>query len=77
VIEALRSGDFYKPADTLVFDAVLNLYSRGEPADTITVARQERRLTRHSSVRGAVRSRPVPFDSRVWPLGCRSRMALL
>ena len=38
VIEALRSGDFYQPAHTLVFDAVLNLYSRGEPADAIAVA---------------------------------------
>ena len=31
VIRALRSGDFYQPAHTLVFDAILNLYSRGEP----------------------------------------------
>ncbi|HZM65940.1 MAG TPA: DnaB-like helicase N-terminal domain-containing protein, partial [Nakamurella sp.] len=38
VVESLRSGDFYKPAHTLVFDAILDLYSRGEPADTVTVA---------------------------------------
>ncbi|HVE27199.1 MAG TPA: replicative DNA helicase, partial [Sporichthya sp.] len=38
VIEVLRSADFYKPAHALVFDAVLDLYGRGEPADAITVA---------------------------------------
>jgi replicative DNA helicase len=38
VLEALTSADFYKPAHALIFDAVLDLYSRGEPADTVTVA---------------------------------------
>lgn len=38
VIEALRGDDFYKPAHQLIFDAVLDLYGRGEPADAITVA---------------------------------------
>ncbi|HUR72704.1 MAG TPA: replicative DNA helicase [Sporichthya sp.] len=38
VIEALRSGDFYKPAHQLVFDAILDLYGRGEPVDAITVS---------------------------------------
>ena len=38
VIESLSLNDFYKPAHSLVFEAILDLYSRGEPADTITVA---------------------------------------
>jgi len=54
VIEALRSGDFYKPAHTLVFDAVLNLYSRGEPADAITVASELDKSGSLSRVGGAV-----------------------
>ena len=54
VIEALRSGDFYQPAHTLVFDAVLNLYSRGEPADTITVASELDKAGSLSRVGGAV-----------------------
>ncbi|HEV2089212.1 MAG TPA: replicative DNA helicase, partial [Cryptosporangiaceae bacterium] len=37
VVEILRSGDFYKPAHALVFDTVLDLYGRGEPADPVTV----------------------------------------
>ncbi|HEY5115139.1 MAG TPA: replicative DNA helicase [Nakamurella sp.] len=54
VIEALRSGDFYKPAHTLVFDAVLNLYSRGEPADAITVASELDKAGSLGRVGGAV-----------------------
>jgi len=54
VIEALRSGDFYKPAHTLVFDAVLNLYSRGEPADAITVASELDKAGSIGRVGGAV-----------------------
>jgi replicative DNA helicase len=38
VVEILRSADFYRPAHATVFDAVLDLYGRGEPADAITVA---------------------------------------
>ena len=38
VLEALTSADFYRPAHALIFDAILDLYSRGEPADTVTVA---------------------------------------
>ena len=38
VMESLGLNDFYKPAHSLVFDAIMDLYSRGEPADTITVA---------------------------------------
>ncbi|WP_422772523.1 replicative DNA helicase [Plantactinospora sp. WMMC1484] len=38
VVEILRSNDFYRPVHATVFDAVLDLYGRGEPADAITVA---------------------------------------
>ena len=38
VTESLSTADFYKPAHALVFESILDLYSRGEPADTITVA---------------------------------------
>ena len=40
VLEIVRGDDFYKPAHELIFDAVLHLYSVGEPADAITVAEQ-------------------------------------
>jgi replicative DNA helicase len=38
VVEVLKAGDFYKPAHATVFDAILDLYGRGEPADPVTVA---------------------------------------
>ncbi len=38
VVEQLSSGDFYRPAHQCVYDAVLDLYARGEPADAVTVA---------------------------------------
>lgn len=38
VVEVLRSGDFYRPAHQAIYDAILDLYGRGEPADPVTVA---------------------------------------
>src|SRR4051795_1683356 len=38
VVEVLRGVDFYRPAHEQVYDAVVDLYGRGEPADAITVA---------------------------------------
>jgi replicative DNA helicase len=38
VVEGLKGADFYRPAHELIYDAILDLYSRGEPADAITVA---------------------------------------
>jgi len=38
VVEVLRGGDFYRPAHQLIYDIVLDLYGRGEPADPVTVS---------------------------------------
>jgi replicative DNA helicase len=38
VVEVLHGPDFYRPAHQTVFDSILDLYGRGEPADAITVA---------------------------------------
>ena len=38
VVEVLRPGDFYRPAHTLVYDTILDLYGRGDPVDGVTVA---------------------------------------
>ena len=44
VLEVLRPGDFYRPAHQMVYDAVLDLYGRGDPADPVTVSAElERR----------------------------------
>ncbi|WP_067834971.1 replicative DNA helicase [Nocardia lijiangensis] len=38
VVEVIRPGDFYRPAHQAIYDTVLDLYGRGEPADPVTVA---------------------------------------
>src|SRR6204780_2466222 len=38
VLERLRPSDFYRPAHQNVYDSILDLYGRGEPADAVTVA---------------------------------------
>ncbi|WP_432524712.1 replicative DNA helicase [Kineococcus sp. SYSU DK006] len=38
VVEVLKGNDFYRPAHELIYEAVLDLYSRGEPADPVTVS---------------------------------------
>jgi replicative DNA helicase len=38
VVEIIRERDFYRPAHELIYDAILDLYGRGEPADPVTIA---------------------------------------
>ncbi|WP_415854724.1 replicative DNA helicase [Sinomonas sp. G460-2] len=38
VVEVVRSADFYRPAHETIFDAIADLYSKGEPADAVTVS---------------------------------------
>lgn len=38
VVELLRTPDFYRPAHQIIYDVVLDLYGRGDPADAVTVA---------------------------------------
>ena len=37
VIESLRGPDFYVPKHELIFEAILSLYSHGEPTDVVAV----------------------------------------
>lgn len=37
VVEVLRGHDFYRPAHEVVYESILDLYGRGEPADAVTV----------------------------------------
>ena len=38
VVEVVKGRDFYRPAHELIYDAITDLYGKGEPADAITVA---------------------------------------
>ena len=47
VVEELREGDFYRPAHGTIYDAILGIYGRGDPADAVTVAAE---LTRTGEI---------------------------
>lgn len=53
VVEVLSPGDFYRPAHQAVYDCVLDLYGRGEPADPITVSAELERRAELGRVGGA------------------------
>jgi len=53
VVEVIKPGDFYRPAHQLVYDAVLDLYARGEPADAVTVSAELTRTGQLNRVGGA------------------------
>src|SRR6478609_3661319 len=54
VVEVVRGSDFYRPAHELIYDAVLDLYGRGEPVDAITVSAELTRAGDLARVGGAV-----------------------
>ena len=53
VIEVLGPGDFYRPAHQAVYDCILDLYGRGEPADPVTVSAELERRGELGRVGGA------------------------
>ncbi|WP_233558357.1 replicative DNA helicase [Tessaracoccus sp. OH4464_COT-324] len=54
VVEVLRGADFYRPNHEIIFDAIVALFTRGEPADTITVAAELTRMGELQKVGGPV-----------------------
>ncbi|WP_275543399.1 DnaB-like helicase N-terminal domain-containing protein, partial [Mycobacterium avium] len=38
VVERIRPDDFYRPNHQVIFDVIVGLYGRGEPADAVMVA---------------------------------------
>ena len=44
VLEILGPEDFYKPAHTEIFNAILALYGKGEPVDAVTLSEELRRM---------------------------------
>src|SRR6187200_2101438 len=53
VVEVVRGHDFYRPAHELVYEAVLDLYGRGEPADAVTVSAELQKRGEMGRVGGA------------------------
>ena len=53
VVEILRGHDFYRPAHESIYEAVLDLYGRGEPADAVTVSAELQKRGELGRVGGA------------------------
>jgi replicative DNA helicase len=53
VVESVRGTDFYRPAHETIYDAGIDLYGRGEPADAVTVAAELQRQGELGRVGGA------------------------
>lgn len=53
VTEAIRGTDFYRPSHETVFDAIIDLYGRGEPVDMVTVAAELQRRGELQRIGGA------------------------
>lgn len=47
VVEMMRAGDFYRPSHQTIYETILDLYGRGEPADAVTVAAE---LTKNGEI---------------------------
>ncbi len=52
VLELVGAEDFYKPANTEIFNAMLELYGKGEPIDSVTLVEELRRRSTIDSVGG-------------------------
>jgi len=53
VVELLMGNDFYRPAHETVYDAIIDLYGRGEPADAVTVSAELSRRNELTRIGGA------------------------
>ncbi|NYV73085.1 replicative DNA helicase [Streptomyces sp. UH6] len=53
VVEVLKGHDFYKPAHELIYQAILDVYAKGEPADPITIAAELTKRGEINKVGGA------------------------
>jgi replicative DNA helicase len=53
VVEILKGHDFYKPAHETIYQAILDVYARGEPSDPITIAAELTKRGEITKVGGA------------------------
>ncbi|MEV5337311.1 replicative DNA helicase [Streptomyces sp. NPDC052773] len=53
VVEILKGHDFYKPAHETIYQAILDVYAKGEPADPITIAAELTKRGEINKVGGA------------------------
>lgn len=62
--DKLTAADFYREANAIVFQAILNLAHKGEPADILTVTEELKRMGRLDDVGASSMSM---ICRRMWP----------
>jgi replicative DNA helicase len=69
VSDMLRASDFYRPAHEMIYDAIADLFGRGEPVDAITVADeltkrgQLQRVGGHAYIHDLIQSVPTSANA--------------
>lgn len=58
----LSAPDFYREANAIIFQAIMNLYHRGEPADILTVVEELKKLGRLDDVGGILYVNELPVS---------------
>jgi replicative DNA helicase len=53
VVESVRGADFYRPVHETIYDAMIDLYGRGEPVDPITTTAELQRRGELARIGGA------------------------
>ena len=53
VVELLHGMDFYRPAHETIYDTILDLYGRGEPADAVTLSAELQKKGELTRIGGA------------------------
>src|SRR4051812_45708686 len=60
VVETVRGTDFYRPAHETIYDAIVDLYGRGEPVDPITATAELQRRGELGRIGGGAGPPPRP-----------------
>ena len=60
--DLLTPADFYREANAIIFQAILNLSHRGEPADILTVTEELKRMGRLDDVGGVLYVNELPAN---------------
>lgn len=60
--DLLTAADFYREANAIIFQAILNISHRGEPADILTVTEELKRMGRLDDVGGVLYVNELPAN---------------
>jgi replicative DNA helicase len=82
ILDIISPGDFYKSAHQIIFEAVGELFNRGDPIDLVTLADHIKSRNQLEAIGGAVYlakvvdTAPVPANAKHYALIIRDKAAL-